>query len=446
VSFGYWFFTNGERQHLSLAILLVVFYLLVRARIDDAQLHWRFVALMGLLNAVAVAFRQENFLFGFAAVAMLATGRSWRVGARNAVIYAAAGVVGTGLVVIVFAWLAFWFGVGTFGWYCWYYAGGWLTDSLGRAQDYQAFEHATGFDIPRAIKGQLTAFVVGTQVVFDAARGLVSLAHRKVASLMALTALAGLLSILLATEYWRARHLLRGPRLAAAVGGAVWLVTYAIFHARFWPTATKYHVVSLPPLVLLLVLAVLVTAQDDRPTQWWRGGAWRALALVLVVFMLNVWAGIRPWYQYGHLTLRLAERVVRDFRPTDLFISTESGIDVIFDRVGEHIHVKDALIKTTDDEVFGAISEAIRERLDQRHRVFIYNFVPSPYSLIGINQAPPRGRKPLGPQDFETFFAGLHKTYATRQVFAYWEEGKAPLYLFGERLEPFWELAIMGAR
>src|SRR5262249_20109231 len=153
---------------------------------------------------------------------------------------------------------------------------------------------------------------------FDAGRGLVSLAHRKVASLMALTALAGLLSILMATDYWKARHLLRGPRLAAAVSGAVWLVTYAIFHARFWPTATKYPVVSLPPLLLLLMLAVLVTAQDDRQTRWWRGGAWRALALVLVVFTLNAWAGIRPWYQYGHMKQRLAERVARDFRPTDL--------------------------------------------------------------------------------------------------------------------------------
>src|SRR5262249_20452023 len=143
---------------------------------------------------------------------------------------------------------------------------------------------------------------------------------------------------------------------------------------------------------------------------------------------------------------RLAERVARDFQPTDLFISTESGIDSIFDRVGEHIHVKDAQIKTTDDEVFSAITEAIHERLEQRQRGVVYNFLPSPYLLIGINQAPTRGPKPLDPRAFETFFAGLQKTYATRQVFAYWEEGKAPLYLFGERLEPFWELAIMGAR
>jgi hypothetical protein len=442
VSFGYWFFANGERQHLSLVILLVIFYLLVRARGDRAEFHWRFVALMGLLNTLAVAFRQENFLFGFAAVALLAIGRPWRVGARDALIYAAAGVVGTVLVTALFALLAVWFGIGTFRWYCWYYCGGWLTHSLGSAQDYQAFEHASGFDIPRVIKGQLTAFVAGTQVVFDSARHLVSLAHRKVASLVALTAFAGLLMTLLVSDLWRARRLIRGARLAAAVGGAVWLVTYAIFHARYWPSVTKYQVVTLPPLILLLMLgAVAISADESGMTRWWRDGAWRALALVLVVFTINVWAGIRPWYQYGQLKERLTERRAREFRPGDLFISTESGIDPIFDRVGEHIHVKDALIKTTDDEVFSAIAEAIGERLDQRQRVFVYNFVPSPYSLIGINQAPTRGPRPLSARDFETFFEGLQKTYATRQVFAYWEEGKAPLYLFGERLEPFWELA-----
>lgn len=442
VSFGYWHFANGERQHLSLVILLVIFYLLVSARVDNREFHWRFVALMGLLNALAVAFRQENFLFGFAAVALLAIGRPWRDGARDALIYGLAGVFGTVLVGAGLALLAVWFGVGTFGWYCWYYFGGWLSYSLGRAQDYQAFEHATRFDIPRVVKGQLTAFVAGTQVVFDSARGLVSLAHRKVASLVALTALAGLLMILLASDLWGARRLIRGARLATAISGGVWLVTYAIFHARFWPSVTKYQVVTLPPLILLLMLgAIALSAEDTAATRSPRGAAWRALALVLVVFALNVWGGIRPWYQYGQLQERLIQRQARDFRQSDLFISTESGIDSVFDRVGEHIHVKDALIRTTSDEAFSAITEAIHERLDSRQRVFVYNFVPSPYSLIGINQAPTRGSQPLTARDFEVFFEGLRKTYATRQVFSYWEEGKAPLYLFGERLEPFWELA-----
>lgn len=447
VSFGYWSFAQADRQHFSLLVLLVIFSTLIRKRIHGDNFGWRFVAFMGVLNAFAVFLRQENFLFGLAAVALITIGRPWRVGVWDALLYAIAGAAGTLLFAVVLALFGLLWRVYGIGEYVLYFFGGWLSDSLGRPQDYQAFEHATRFDIPRVIKGQLMAFVAGTQVVFDAARGLVSVSHRKIASLIALTALAGLIVMLVLLDLWKARRLIRGPHLAAVVGGIVWLVTYWIFHAWAWPTATKYHVVSLPALLLVLMFGVIAMSTEEKSAvRWWRGGVWRALALVLVVFVTNVSAGIRPWYQYGHMKERLAERVARDFRPTDLFISTESGIDVIFDRVGEHIHVKDALIKTSDDEVFSAVTEAIRERLDQRQRVFVYNFVPSPYSLIGINQAPPRGAKPLGTRDFETFFAGLQKTYATRQVFAYWEEGKAPLYLFGERLEPFWELANRGAR
>jgi hypothetical protein len=171
------------------------------------------------------------------------------------------------------------------------------------------------------------------------------------------------------------------------------------------------------------------------------GGAWCALALLAVVFTINIWAGIRPWYQYGQMKERLAARASSDFRRGDLFISTESGIDRIFRDVGEHVHVKDEFLVKTNDEAFSLVSAGIRQRLERRQRVFVYNFVPSPYSLIGINQARVRGTQRLRAEDFQTFFDGLRKTYATRQVFSYWEEGKTPLYLFGEQLEPFWELA-----
>ena len=441
VSFGYWYFANGERQHLSLVVLLVIFGGLVRARLRDIDPSWKFIALMGVLNAVAVFFRQENFLFGFAAVTLLAVGRPWREGAKDAAIYAGAGAAGTFVLVAVLALFASGVGAYTFGSYYRYYCYGWVVDYTQGPQDYQAFEHATSFDLPRVVKGQLTAFTIGTQVVFDAARRLVSLSQRKVAVLIALTGLAAALMALLLADLWRARRLIRGAYLAAAAGCLVWLGFYALFHARFWPSVTKYQVVSLPPLLLLLMLAVAARSSAGSPPG--RSlGAWCAPALLLVVFTINVWAGIRPWYQYGHMKDHLMALKARDFRSSDLFISTESGIDPIFRGVGEPIHVKDALIKTTSDEVFGAISEAIQERLGQRQRVFVYNFVPSPYSLIGINQAPTRGTQPLTTKDFEVFFDELRTRYAIRQVFAYWEEGKAPLYLFGERLEPFWELAL----
>ena len=46
----------------------------------------------------------------------------------------------------------------------------------------------------------------------------------------------------------------------------------------------------------------------------------------------------------------------------------------------------------------------------------------------------------MSARDFEAFLDELRKAYAMRSRFPYWEESKAPLYLFGERLEPFFEL------
>ena len=46
-----------------------------------------------------------------------------------------------------------------------------------------------------------------------------------------------------------------------------------------------------------------------------------------------------------------------------------------------------------------------------------------------------------GFQKLPTFLDELRKTYAMRPLFTYWEESKAPLYLFGERLEPFFEVS-----
>lgn len=440
-SFGYWYFANGERQHLSLVVLLLIFWALVRARVKGIELDWKLVAAMGLLNAVAVALRQENFLFGLAAIALLGSGRPWRSALREGGTYFAAGAVGTFVLAAMLALCAVSFGTKTFSNYVSYYFT-WLADYTKNPQDYQGFAHATSFDIPRAVKGQLTALVVGTQAVMDAARGLVAFTHRKVASLVAMTALIGLLMIMSLVDLWLARGRIRGPYRAVAIGCVAWLVPYAILHALFWPTVTKYQVVTLPPLILLLVLSALAThASAGRAVGSIPASTWRVLVLLVLVCAVNVWGGIRPWYQYGQWKERLAAAASREFRPSDFFISSESGIDAVLHRDDNYLTVKDEFLEAAADTAFSTIWITVRDRLDRNQRVFVYNFVPSAFTMVGINQAPMRGPRPLSPRDFESFFERLRATYATRQVFSYWEESKAPLYLFGESLEPFWELA-----
>ncbi len=80
----------------------------------------------------------------------------------------------------------------------------------------------------------------------------------------------------------------------------------------------------------------------------------------------------------------------------------------------------------------------------------MYNLVPSPFTVIGINQHMAAywsaGGRPeqVSVRDFEAFFDELRATYPARPVFTYWEETKVPLYLYGERLQPLWELAPRG--
>ena len=164
--------------------------------------------------------------------------------------------------------------------------------------------------------------------------------------------------------------------------------------------------------------------------------------------MVDLGGGILPWRHYGQMKAALEVRRVRDFRPDDLFISSESGIDPIFARLyrggdAQHVGVKDVLVQKPTREAFAAIRAAIDRQLASGRRVFVYNLVPGPYSLVGINQAPTRAGTPVTARDFEMFLDELRATHVMRPVFSYWEESKAPLYLFGERLEPFFEV---GAR
>jgi hypothetical protein len=103
--------------------------------------------------------------------------------------------------------------------------------------------------------------------------------------------------------------------------------------------------------------------------------------------------------------------------------------------------VKKEFVERPTSEALATIRQRIARQLAHGGRVFVYNFVPAPYSLIAINQSPVRGGTALSAREFEAFLDELQKTYAMRPLFTYWEESKAPLYLFGERQEPFFELS-----
>src|SRR6185295_10762093 len=78
----------------------VIYGLIARAR-ARGDWTWRLVAGVALLNSLAVLLRQENVLFGLAAVALLTVGRPWRPAVRDALVYGAVGSVGTWTAAVV---------------------------------------------------------------------------------------------------------------------------------------------------------------------------------------------------------------------------------------------------------------------------------------------------------------------------------------------------------
>jgi hypothetical protein len=442
VSFGYWYFADGEMQLLSLVVLLATFWLIARAR-ARGDWTWRFVAGVGLLNSLAVMLRQENVLFGLAAVALLTVGRRWRPAMRDALVYAAAGALGTwtAALLIGLGWAP---GVETVGgavqWYLWIFR-----VHVGATQDFQGFEHAMKFDVPRVVKGQLTALIAGTQAVADAIRDPALLRRPYVLGVIALTLAAYAIMATLGAELGRLRRLVETRLVPLAVASAVWILAYKLLvHGWLWPTVTKYQVVTVPPLVILAVLGVIAAEKSaDRARALRLTGL--VAALVAIVFVVDLSAGILPWRRYGEMKTALEVRRATEFRAEDLFISSESGIDPIFAQIyrggdARHVSVKNVFIQKPTRQAVVSIRAAIDGQLARGGRVFVYNFVPGPYSLVGINQAPTRAGTPLGARDFEIVLDELRAAYTVRPLFSYWEESKAPLYLFGERLEPFFEV------
>jgi hypothetical protein len=431
-SFGYWYFANGEIHYWGIVVLLAIFLLTLRATWRGGPQGYTLVVALGLLTAVAVAFHQENFLFGFVPVAMLLAGRPGAAPVKQAAVYTIAGSLGTaGLALAIGVLLR---GVTTveefIRWYFWPF--------FKQLQPYE--QGGILGTVSRSVKAQLTAFVAGTQVLADAAKEPTLLAHPKVIALGVMTLAVYALAAILLVQLWRRRPA-RDERRVALIGGVAWLLSYKlVLHSWFEVPSTKLHVVTLPPIILLLLLGPI--AANAGRTVGSRADRLQSAAVVTLLVLVvgtNVGAGIVPWIRYGHMKEALALRVEAAFRADDLFISSESGADSVFHVRGRALPLKD-LFKTASDDGFRVVSRAIRAQLDKGGRVFLYNFVPNNFTLYGIRRVAGKDSEPLTRRDFEEFVTVLRKCYRFVPVLSYWEESKMPLYLYGERLETLWEL------
>jgi hypothetical protein len=430
-SYGVWYFANGEVHHVALAILLFLFYrvTVLRRQVEGPSPYAALIGL-GLLNAVAVFFHQEHFLFGLAVVAMLMVGRPWRRGLRESATYAVAGSAWTFLLIfMVGRVLAGIRPVRDIA--AWYF---WQLGYLVREYEPEPLRVIAA----RLVKGQLTAFVYGFQVISDAARDRALLAFWSVRALGALTVVALVLAAVLAAGLWRERRRITGELRAVEAGAFVWLIAYPILLSWYFPAHTEYYLKTVPPLVLLLVIGPMAREQAGLPSRWLRPvGA----ALLLVVVLVNVSSAILPWYRYGRMRDRLVVTIGSTFRPGDLVLSIESGIDSVFKRRVDQFPVKDLLYREGKSRGLAIVLAEIESRLARGHRVFVHNLVPGRWALEGLNDPsrnPDRDR--YDTRDFEAFLGELRARYEVVPWLTYWEESKEPLYLFGAHLEPIFEI------
>jgi len=431
LSYAVWYFANGEVHHVGLAILLWLFYLVtvLRHRVDGPIPAAALIGL-GLVNAVAVFFHQEHFIFGLVVVTLLLVGRPWRRGLTESAIYAVAGSAWTFVLIYlvgrVLAGARTVRDVGT--WYFW---------QLGYlVRDYTP--ESPWVIAARLVKGELTAFLFGVQVIADAVREPALRQIGEVRLYAGLTGLGLLLAAALAWEGWRRRRDLNGDVRALTAAALVWLCAYPILLSWYFPAVTEYYLKTVPPLVLLLILGPIARERAGAAAPRLRVAG--ALLLALVVFV-NGTSAILPWYRYGRMRERIAEVVLPRFAPGDLAVSTESGLDAVFEGHVEQLFLKDLLYRVGKRQGFETVEAEIDARLKAGRRVYVYNLVPSGWTLGGLN-APDRNphHDRYEAADFETFISRLRSRFELVPILKYWEESKEPLYLYGRRTEQAFEV------
>jgi hypothetical protein len=435
-SFGYWYFANGEIHHWGLVLILTIFLLVVRRRLGGPPgAAYGFAGAIGFGNALAIVFHQDAVLFGFAVVAMLVVDRPWRPALKEAAAYVVAGSVGTAALAV---WVGvFVRGVGSvrefFQWYFWptWHMGVGVYDVGG----------VTG-SVLRSLKAQLTAVVYGTQVALDVAREPALLREPVAIWLLALTLVAYGVAAWLALRLWRERRAVRASLSVPLVGCVVWLAVYKVFlNSWFQPASTEYHIATVPPLLLLVLLGLIAAPAGPTHDQHRLRRNAPVMGLLAIFFVVNFYGAILPWRRYGGAKQALFARFEPELRAGDRFISSESGIDSVFIGRGRHLGVKDLFKQKPKTEGFVILDQTIGDGIRRPGRVFIYNFVPNSFTLRRINlESARRGDPSLSFADFERFMSELRARYVVVPVASYWEESKIPLFLYGRRFETIWEI------
>jgi hypothetical protein len=168
-------------------------------------------------------------------------------------------------------------------------------------------------------------------------------------------ALLGLL--LLGLLIARLRSLLQGPRPLVA-GLATWLLVYGAFFLWWEPDNIEFWIASLPPALLLLMLAL-------RGERRWGAGVWLALAVAITAAATNGGAITRRGDPATDLQRLIARQLAARSQPADLLLVPDGLLELYlpyYERHDNFMSLNQALFDNGDD--WDRACAAVRERVD----------------------------------------------------------------------------------
>jgi hypothetical protein len=423
-SYAYWFYLNCEIHVAGTVFLLLAFGRLLAVR--SASI--RDMVVIGVWHSLAVLVHQENLLFGAVVLAALWLSegtRTRRVGASC--VYVLVGVGLTALCYLVVATAILHIG-SPLQFYLW------LTEQLHTGNTPQ-FVSMQLSNVVKAAKGQATAITVGADLLADYWRN-----HARYtvnARVIALALSTGATGLLLLFSGWRAATNWRGVspfhrRLLLLC--LVWFLAYKLgFNVWMAPSWEEYHITTLPPIWLAVILLLWLGSPTDSHRPLAMGSL---LALTLVFSNLVGW--ILPWRQYGKSVQQLVPQLQAMCLPGDLVLAGESSLGQAYFAQRTEVSYKPAFT-ATPAEGFSTLERRISEALAAGHRVCVYEIVPTDLALGDMKVLNPK-LATLTQEDFRVFWDGIAAQYQTDVVLRYWQW--VPQYdFFGDQNAPLIRIA-----
>ncbi|PIQ85373.1 MAG: hypothetical protein COV74_09240 [Candidatus Omnitrophica bacterium CG11_big_fil_rev_8_21_14_0_20_45_26] len=423
ITYSLWYFANGEIHHQGLVLIMAAFLLGMQYHEKPSE---KLIGGITCTCVLANLMHQEHILMIVPVLYLLLTTPKLteKVKARHAGIYLIGVMVLTGLA----------YGIVYESIYATRESNfiQWALTFLYNGQGGHPMLSAQNWPWLRLIKGTLMSVNYGAQVLVDAIRypfirTLPYVGWYLMGTIITITALfcLSLLAMMGSKKLPRSKQIL-------FAGTLVWLMVYKIIvNLRLAPEAPEYHLVSTAPWLLLLLAGVEVRR-------------WRRLVLTmffcgaLSTLSVNLKASILPWKTYGEHVQSYREFAQFYFRKHDFFVSTESSLDMIFRPRWRYFSIKDEFKKLPREEAWQKLLYTIEKELSEKHRVFVYNFIPSPYALRAINFY--NSSETMGQDDFKKMFEQLHTQYDLVAVYEYRESTEAEHYFIDQTKEEIWQI------